>query len=87
MQKLSASEQKRAHEEVNKDEYDFYTCYKCGRLITRVEEIMAFIPGTKNSGKICKCGSMRYRPSNLPWWGWFLPRVWYFAYLRIRGVV
>lgn len=65
-----------------KDDYDFYKCDKCGRLITLVEEKRAC-----STGKICPCGSPRYRPANMSWWHWFLPRVWIFALLRIRGVV
>ena len=62
------------------DDFDFYRCYKCNRLITKLEEIVA----RTITGQICPCGSRKYTPSNLPWWGWFLPKVWIFAYRRIR---
>ncbi len=51
-----------------------------------LEEIAAFTPGTPNEGKICPCGCRKYRPTNMRWFHWFLPRVVHFAYLRIRGV-
>jgi len=63
-----------------KSNYDFWRCHRCQRLVTKVEEhaLMA-------TGKFCPCGSDRAHPANLPWYGWFLPRVWVFAYLRLRG--
>lgn len=70
--------------QVNEATFDFYSCYKCGRLITRLEEADAFNPKSPRLGKICPCGSLKYRPCNLPWWGWLLPRVWKFALQRIR---
>jgi DNA-directed RNA polymerase subunit RPC12/RpoP len=66
--------------------YDFYRCFKCGRLITKLEEKKAFDPESKNKGEICPCGSARYSPCNLRWYHWFLPRVLNFAYLRYKGV-
>ena len=63
---------------------DFWRCYNCGRLCTTPEMNKAL--GVGGSGQACPCGSMRYTPSNIPWWGWFLPRVWKFAFLRIRGL-
>jgi hypothetical protein len=80
------AEQLRAKLQVQEHDYDFYKCKKCGRLITRIEEMLAFVPGTKHYGHICPCGSQKYSPTNLPWWGWLLPRVWKFAWLRIRGI-
>jgi hypothetical protein len=64
-------------------EADFWFCYKCKRLCTGLEMAIALGPG--GSGFACPCGSQRYQPTDIPWWGWFLPRVWKFAYLRIRG--
>lgn len=62
-------------------DYDFYTCKRCGRLITDLEM------NTKISGgKVCPCGGLRYSPTNMRWFHWFLPRVWVFAVQRIRGV-
>lgn len=65
-------------------EYDFLRCQKCGRLITKIEMARAIGPG--GDGKACPCESMKYQPTNLPWWGWLLPRVWVFAMQRLRGL-
>lgn len=65
--------------------YDFMKCAKCGRLCTKPEIVVAL--GVGGTGQACPCGSMRYQPTNLPWWGWLLPRVWQFAYWRLRGLV
>jgi len=58
-------------------QYDFYRCYKCDRIITRDEEKGAY--SMANSGKtdrvsICPCGSMKFSAtwpvttwSVLPW--------------------
>ncbi len=61
-------------------DFDFYRCYKCHRLITRVEEILAFTPGSKTEGVVCGCGSKKYMPSNPVWWEYLLPRVLRFAW-------
>lgn len=61
---------------------DFWTCMKCRRLCTGIEMMKAL--GIGGNGTACPCGSQHYYPANLPWWGWFLPRVWVFAYRRIR---
>lgn len=62
------------------DWYDFYNCDKCGRLITKLDEMKAIA-----RGEVCKCGSRKYHPANMSWYHWALPRVWVFAYLRLRG--
>lgn len=62
---------------------DFWRCDKCLRLCTKPEMDQAL--GIGGTGRACPCGSMRYRPANLPWWGWLLPRVWRFAWLRTHG--
>ena len=67
-------------------DFDFYKCQKCGRLITRIEELAAFTPGTKSYGQICPCGNKKYHPVNMRWFHWFLPRVLRFAYFRARGM-
>lgn|GEM_PF-4903131 len=82
-----SAEQLRAKAQVGESDYDFYRCEKCGHLITRIDEIRAFTAGTKTHGRICECGCRKYRPVNMPWWAWFLPKVWRFAWLRIRGIV
>ncbi|RPJ54957.1 MAG: hypothetical protein EHM23_27685 [Acidobacteria bacterium] len=64
-----------------KDDYDFYACDKCGRLITLLDE-----RESRRTGVLCPCGSRKYRPTNMSWYHWFLPRVWHFAYLRVRGI-
>jgi DNA-directed RNA polymerase subunit RPC12/RpoP len=74
----------KAKSRVGGSSYDFYRCFDCGRLISFVEERRAYDPKGKNYGRICPCGSRRYRPANLPWWGWFLPRVWVAAYVKLR---
>lgn len=73
--------------EVQRDIFDFYCCHKCGRLITKLEESEAFTPGHKRAGTMCvACGSKEYRPANMRWFHWGLPRVWRFAYYRMRGM-
>lgn len=62
-----------------KEQYDFYRCRKCLRLITKLEELSAF-----KTGKVCPCGSASYVPANMRWYDWFLPRVWKFAWERIN---
>jgi hypothetical protein len=66
-------------------DYDFLTCAKCGRLVTKLEVLAAVGPG--GTGQACPCGALKYSPTNLPWWGWFLPRVLVFAVKRLRGLV
>jgi len=60
-----------------KDVYDFYRCYQCGRLITKLEEAAAFErlnqevkalnhgAGMKHNNSVCPCGSCRYQPTNI----------------------
>jgi DNA-directed RNA polymerase subunit RPC12/RpoP len=67
---------------LGKDSYDFYSCYKCGRLITAVQMVRSL----HSDGNICKCGSKTVKPSNIQWFHWFYPEVLYFAYLRLRGI-
>lgn len=86
MQILPSAEQLRAKAQVGAEDYDFYRCHKCNRLITRIEEIRAFTSGTDNYGHICPCGSEKYLPTNLKWYEWLIPRVLQFAYFRIRGI-
>ena len=78
-------------EGVDKDSYDFYRCYMCRRLLTRLEEDAALHGGSKRGETdmgmliMCPCGSGKYSPTNLLWYEWFYPRVLKFAWLRIRG--
>jgi len=65
--------------------YDFLACDRCGRLCTKLEAVAGL--GIGGSGHICPCGALRYRPANLPWYKWALPRVWVFALMRLRGRV
>lgn len=76
---LSAADQRR----LDDVHADFWRCYDCGRLCTGLEMKIALAPG--GNGAVCPCGSQRYRPANLPWYGWLLPRVWIFAVMRLRG--
>lgn len=62
--------------------YDFHRCSQCGRLITLPEELRRY-----RTGAPCKCGCRRYKPCNIEWYHWFLPRVMWFALLRYRGKV
>lgn len=66
-------------------EFDFYRCITshggCGRIITRDEMAAGF-----ESGQPCPCGHLKFSPINLPWYGWLFPRVWKFAYFRLRGL-
>ncbi len=67
------------------NDFDFYRCARCRRLITRVEELMA--KQGRYGGAICRCGSFRFSPVNMRWFHWFLPRVWIFAALRLAKKV
>jgi hypothetical protein len=64
-------------------EFDFMQCEKCGRVATKPEIVLAL--GPDGTGQPCPCGGMKLRPVNLPWWGWLLPRVWVFAWQRVRS--
>lgn len=67
-------------------DYDFMRCEKCGRVVTKPEVLRAIGDGTAaGTGKPCPCGGMKLTPIDLPWWGWLLPRVWVFAWQRIRS--
>jgi hypothetical protein len=46
--------------------FDFYRCYKCRSLFTRIEEQAAF---ARNSGP-CSCGSMKYSPASPVGFDW-----------------
>ena len=70
---------------MNAESFDFYKCQRCGKLITKLDEIASFTPGTKRYGIVCKCGCRKYSPTNMEWYHWFLPRVWKFAAMRIMG--
>ena len=68
---------------INGDDFDFYRCYKCGRLITAIEVAR----DRYRDGEACGgCGSTTFQPSNIAWYDWLKPRVLYFAYLRLRGI-
>ena len=62
------------------DWFDFYRCDECGRLITRLQEVVGLA-----TGKLCKCGRRKYHPVNPKWCEFLLPRVIWFAVLRILG--
>jgi hypothetical protein len=70
---------------LGESDFDFYRCYKCGRLITRIDEMVAFSKKSKTKGNICHCGSPKYSPANPKWNEYFLPRVIFFALMRITG--
>ena len=72
---------------LGEDDFDFYRCFKCGRLITRLEEIVSFSQKSKHPGAVCPCGSPKFSPANPRWYEFLMPRVWHFAYYRIRGIV
>jgi len=73
-----------------KNDYDFYRCYGCRRLITKLDEQAAQRGELGLRGEmlaiICPCGSTKYSPANMLWYHWLLPRVWKFAFLRARGL-
>ena len=62
--------------------FDFYRCCKCNGLITKTEMSEALA----NGGKPCICGARKFSPTNPRLWEYFLPKVWSFAFLRIRGI-
>jgi DNA-directed RNA polymerase subunit RPC12/RpoP len=49
----------------------FYRCFRCKRLMTRVEEIKAIATGV-----VCGCGAKTYSPTDLRWYELAYPRVW-----------
>lgn len=63
--------------------FDFWKCQKCGRICTKLEMLAA--TGLEPDDTCCPCGSLKYSPMNLPWWGWVLPRVWRLAGYRVLG--
>lgn len=67
---------------------DFYRCYRCKRLITKLEEIEAYKAALRPNSKLilCPCGSLKYQPCNMRWYHWFFPRVLRFAWKRLRGL-
>ncbi len=67
-------------------EYDFYRCCKCHRLLTAPEVDGRMKNGDAGKTGVCPCGGLKISPANLPTYGWLLPSVWWFAYLRLRGV-
>ena len=58
---------------------DFFSCQRCGRLITKLE-----MSRKLHTGKVCPCHGMRYKAAYPNWYHWFLPKIWHFAYLRFR---
>lgn len=65
-------------------QFDFYRCIGtsgCGRIVTGPEMVAGL-----SSGCPCPCGGLKFSPINLPWYGWFIPRVWRFAIQRLRGL-
>lgn len=47
--------------------YDFYRCQKCFRVITALEEraVLAEVPDEPATGRICRCGSRKYSPTDV----------------------
>lgn len=41
--------------------FDFYRCARCGRVITRTQEVVAF--GKFGNGMPCDCGGGQYSPT------------------------
>lgn len=75
---------KRDEVKAAEDNYDFYRCYQCKRLLTKLDEDQAM----NGDATICSCGSRKYSPSNPPdrWFEWLSPRVLRFVWARYRGV-
>jgi hypothetical protein len=63
---MKQSDQIRA--DLGSKKFDFYRCYKCGKVITREEELMFYAwaneipPGQEDEAVICDCGSMKIIP-------------------------
>jgi len=55
--------------------YDFYRCYKCHAVITREQEVRAFLSGPESNGVVCACGSSKYTPGWPTGFGWLKPSV------------
>jgi hypothetical protein len=60
--------------------YDFYQCTTCRRLTTQPELVAAL-----GQARGCRCGGLKFSPTNLPWSGWLRPRVLRFAWQRLRA--
>ena len=73
---------KAAKDDMDEIVYDFYRCEGCRSILTRLREMSAMDPLDECVGTICKCGSMRYRPTWPRAFEWFYPKIWWFALLR-----
>jgi hypothetical protein len=51
--------------------YDFYRCFFCGRIFSRANEEKAMM----SDGRICACGSVKYKPAWPVWIEWIYPRI------------
>lgn len=77
---------KAAKDDMSETSFDFYRCEGCRSLLTRLREISAMDPDDERVGTVCKCGSMRYRPSWPRPYEWVYPKVVWFTLLRWLGV-
>ena len=72
--------------ETNDSNYDFYRCFSCGRLMTKLQEVSR--KANLNAGKsggMCPCNSFKYRPSFPVGFEWIKPSVIWFSILRALG--
>jgi hypothetical protein len=62
-------------------------CYRCGRLITKLEILRVWDKAEKSGGvhpSLCPCGSRHVSPTNPKLWEeLFLPRVWKLGFYEV----
>lgn len=59
------------------DEFEFYKCLRCLRIVTQTEMRAAI--GKTGSGCACPCGGRKYSPVQVTWRDYVLPQVIQFA--------
>lgn len=64
------------------DNFDFYRCRGCGRLLTRLDELRAF-----RTGDLCTCGHLKYSPAWPRWSEWLKPRILLYCLRKWQGFV
>lgn len=77
---MNTQEMRPSIEVSRKDDFHFYRCGKCFRLLTLVEERLGY---ASKEGFTCPCGSARYSPTNPKWFEMFQPRVFWFLAMLV----
>jgi len=50
---------------LGEDSWQFYRCYKCGRIISALELSRGLRPKLGESAKACPCGSLKCQPTQI----------------------